>query len=479
MTSLTSRQLGNYVLGPLIGRGGMGEVYAATHRFLGTEFAVKTLRGLFADNESVANRFFLEARAAVEIAHPNVVRVLDFGKTDDGTLYLVMERLHGRSLAAEIARGPISVASAVYIATLVCEGLGAAHGKGIIHRDLKPDNVFLTQSELKILDFGIARVLSQVSATSQGAIIGTPLYMAPEQTRSSQHVGPTSDVYSLGAMLFEMLTGRPPFIGETASQLIASHLFEPPPKVSQLMPIDRKLDRIVERCLAKAPEGRPQSMKELAELLAPFVPARPSLPPMPAPSPEPAHPYALTDDVARMATGHLSSQRVGQSSTLSGAAMEVRGPLRQPPKVSAIAAGAAAAIALSGIGIAAMLWRASKAPTVVAHARPADPMPTRPSVVAPQPVVPAQAAELVLRTTPPDATVKAGDEILGRTPLAITHVLPLTVTYSLRGYHDEVVVVGEPGEHSTPLARTQREHGHATPTSTPAAAPAKVGEGLD
>ena len=108
----------------------MGEVYAATHRFLGSEVAVKTLRGVFADNESVANRFFLEARAAVEIAHANIVRVLDFGKTDDGTLYLVMERLHGRSLAAEIACGPLSVANAVYIATLVCEGLAAAHSKG-------------------------------------------------------------------------------------------------------------------------------------------------------------------------------------------------------------------------------------------------------------------------------------------------------------------------------------------------------------
>lgn len=447
----------------------MGEVYAATHRFLGTEFAVKTLRGLFADNESVANRFFLEARAAVEIAHANVVRVLDFGKSDDGTLYLVMERLHGRSLAAEIARGPIPVSNAVYIATLVCAGLGAAHGKGIIHRDLKPDNVFLTQSEVKILDFGIARMLSQVSATSQGAIIGTPLYMAPEQTRSSQDVGPTSDVYSLGAMLFEMITGRPPFVGETASQLIASHLFEPPPKVRHILPIERKLDKIIERCMAKEPEERPQSMKELADLLAPFVPALPSLPPMPPPSDASAHPLALTDDVARMGTSDPRGQRMGPSSML-----------RPPGKRNAIWASAAAAVALSGIGVAAILWRTPKVVPVVTHAVPVAPIiaPVAP-IIAPV-VVPAVAAEIVLRTEPAGATVKTGDDILGRTPLVITHALPLIVTYSLRGHHDEVVVVDDPGEHSTPLTRIHREHDQVAPSSSPpATAPKKVGEGLD
>ena len=476
--TLTGRTLGNYTLGPMIGRGGMGEVYAATHRFLATEVAVKTLRGAFAGDENIAHRFFLEARAAVEIAHPNIVRVLDFGQTDDGMLYLVMERLHGRSLGAELSQGALSASAAAYIGQLICDGLAAAHGKGIIHRDLKPDNVFLTDTEVKILDFGIAKVLTQVTSTSHGAVIGTPLYMAPEQTRGSQHAGPCSDIYALGAILFEMVTGRPPFIGDTASQLIASHLFEAPPRPSSLRPIDSELEEIILRCLDKTPSARPKTMAELGTLLDPFIAPGAKLPVMRAHAlaitdAQPA--FAATDDLEHAQT--FASGKSWAQSTLSGAASEhSTKPVSAPVRRSPMNALAAASVSFFAVTAGALLLLRSYGPFQPPRTLPPPAaIAIAPALAAAQAVaVLAPAArpaplDIVLRSDPPGATVHIGDEILGTTPLATKHALPMVVTLTLRSYADAAVSVGEPGEHFTALTRRHSAARPAAAVPAPAA----------
>jgi serine/threonine-protein kinase len=453
-TSLTGRQLGNYALGPLIGRGGMGEVYGATHRFLGTSVAIKTLRGTFADDRETAKRFFLEARASVQIEHPNIVRVLDFGQADDGTLYLVMERLHGRSLGAELARGALSVSQAAYIGSLICAGIGAAHDKGIIHRDLKPDNVFLTESEVKILDFGIAKVLTQITATSHGAVIGTPLYMAPEQVRGSHNASPASDIYALGAILFEMLTGRPPFVGDTPSQLIANHLFDLPPRPSTLVPLDQPFEEIILRCLDKSPVARPPSMRALATMLAPFIPADVKLP-------------ALLGEPL-LAVGARTQ------STLSGAASE---KMRSDPTLVAqaltkyrrpILAAVASFLVVSG-GTIVLLRHYSRPMT---PALPPVEQVHRPVPAANRSTI----ADVVLRSDPPGAVVRDVNGLLGTTPLMTRRPLPMTVTFSLHGYRDEVLIVSDGGEHS---ARLTRLHRPAPQPARPARPAQPAGEGLD
>jgi serine/threonine protein kinase len=492
--TLTGRQLGNYTLGPLIGRGGMGEVYSASHRFLGTDVAVKTLRGTFADDANISHRFFLEARAAVEIAHPNIVRVLDFGQTDDGTLYLVMERLYGRSLGQELAHGAMPGPHAAHIASLICAGLGAAHRKGIVHRDLKPDNVFLTEDEVKILDFGIAKVLTRVTATSHGAVIGTPLYMAPEQTRGSQNAGPCSDIYALGAILFEMVTGRPPFLGDTASQLIASHLFDAPPRPSTIAPIDSELEGVILRCLAKSPGERPDSMEALADLLAPFVAPDPQLPVMRAQPLDPRESGALaaTDDIEHAQTSGVSGSPVRApwaQSTLSGAASERVAtdptPALRPPPTRAWIAAVTSFSAVSAVVLVALRLYGPLAPVPASIAPPAVAIAAAPApAVSPAAAPPSAPAvlDIVLRSDPAGAIARSGDEELGTTPLATRHTLPMTVTLSMKGYKDEIFIVRDLGDHFARLTRT-----HHTSTTAPKAAPvaqpavpsAPKGEGLD
>ncbi len=453
------RQLGNYALGTLIGRGGMGEVYAATHRFLGTDVAVKTLRGAFADDENITHRFFLEARAAVEIAHPNVVRVLDFGQADDGTLYLVMERLVGRSLGAELAHGPLAQADAAYVASQICAGLAAAHGKGIIHRDLKPDNVFLTASEVKILDFGIAKVLAQGTATAHGQVIGTPLYMAPEQTRGSQNAGPRSDIYALGAILFEMVAGRPPFVGETPSELIASHLFEPPPRPSSLVPIDAELERVILCCLDKTPSARPATMAELGASLHRFIGPGRGLPAARAP--------AAAIDAHASTSGRSWAQ-----STLSSAVGEhATDPVapRAPGRRRSLGAAAVGFVAVSALVVGLLrvvgpLRPPPLQPPPAAH--PAAP----PVASAPPPVaIPAAptSRQIAVRSDPPGAVALVDGAVVGTTPLVFTHATPTAVTLSLRGHADETLQVSDAGTYWVRLRATR----HAP---RPSAAPAPV-----
>ncbi|HSN91378.1 MAG TPA: serine/threonine-protein kinase, partial [Anaeromyxobacteraceae bacterium] len=253
-----------------IGEGGMGAVYLCEHVVLHRPLAVKVLRRDLSNDPEIVERFRNEAIAASQIGQENVVDVFDIGKTDDGALYYVMEALEGRSVGAILRHdGPIAVPRALAVLEQVGRALGAAHARGVVHRDLKPDNVFLVRREdgseqAKLLDFGISKVdQAGERLTQAGAIIGTPEYMAPEQAAGAA-VDHRTDVYALGVMAYELLTGALPFEGDNAIATLVAHQTRPPePPSRRRSGVPPDVDALVLRALAKRPEDRFDSMAEL------------------------------------------------------------------------------------------------------------------------------------------------------------------------------------------------------------------------
>ncbi|HEY5926594.1 MAG TPA: protein kinase [Kofleriaceae bacterium] len=276
--NLVGTMVGSYRITGELSRGGMGAVYRAEHSVLERTVAVKVLRPELTMNEELVVRFVNEAKAASAIQHPGIIEVLDFGHASDGRAYFVMEMLQGESLSRRIeARGKLPEREAIDIARGVASALTAAHGKGIVHRDLKPDNVFLIPDPYlgerpKVLDFGIAKLgelaADQARYTQTGALIGTPLYMAPEQARAASGIDHRADLYSLGCMLYEMLVGEPPFVAVGAGEIVALQLFSTAVRPSERVPgISPAVDTIVMRLLEKEPQDRYQSAGELANAL--------------------------------------------------------------------------------------------------------------------------------------------------------------------------------------------------------------------
>jgi eukaryotic-like serine/threonine-protein kinase len=276
--------LGNYRVVSLLGRGGMGAVYEGAHTILGRKAAIKVLLPELSGNAELVDRFFKEARATASLRYRAFVEVFDSGTLPDGSAYLVMEMLEGESLGAQLTRrGTLPLAEALTIATQIAEGVGHAHRHGIVHRDLKPDNVFLArnddperagQTAVKILDFGIAKLSGagqeSASNTRTGTLMGTPLYMAPEQCRGAGRVviDHRADIYALGCILHAMLSGQPPFPLEGLGEIISAHLTEPPPPLRRLAPaVPERIEAFVLRLLAKPVDARPSSMEEVTEEL--------------------------------------------------------------------------------------------------------------------------------------------------------------------------------------------------------------------
>ena len=255
------RTIGNYVLGPVIGRGGMSEVYAAEHRFLGDRVAIKLLRSQLAGEAAATAAFVAEATRTRAIDHPGVVRVIDFG-SDGDAFYLVMERLDGESLAGRLSRaGRLDEPEARRIGAAIADALAAAHDRGIVHRDLKPANIVLVAGEPVVIDFGIAR---EIARAATGSRLGTVAYMAPEQLTGGL-VAPCVDVWALGVVLYESLAGRLPFEGFDEGR--APQLFEAPPPLGALVPVSAALEALVAGCLARDPSRRPPSMADVARAL--------------------------------------------------------------------------------------------------------------------------------------------------------------------------------------------------------------------
>jgi serine/threonine protein kinase len=260
---------GRYALLEKIGQGGFGVVYRAYHDIVGRDVAIKFLLPELSADPNNRERFLREARAANRIDHEHIIDINDFGQTDDGLVFLVMELLEGRSLSEEIGRAALGLARTLDIAMQCASALSRAHELDVVHRDIKPDNIHLitqgaSRDFVKILDFGLAHMKGELRLTATGAVFGTPEYMAPEQGRGAPMTA-SADLYSLGCVIFEMLAGHPPFKG-TTPDLILKHMREPAPRVAtRAHGIPEALDQLVARLLEKQPQKRHRDAFHLLE----------------------------------------------------------------------------------------------------------------------------------------------------------------------------------------------------------------------
>jgi len=268
---LIGTTIGAYRVARLLGVGGMGRVYKGVQPQIGSRVAIKVLSRECSDRRDLVERFFSEARAVNLIRHESIVNVLDLASLSDGRPYIIMEYLDGAALASAIEHaaqlGPLPLGSVARLAVEVLDALGAAHAKGIVHRDLKPDNIFVTPSgRPKVLDFGIAKLLPELggSYTQTGSLLGTPHYMSPEQA-AGRPVDYRTDLYAMGVILFECVTGRKPFHGDSLFDLLRQHVDTPPPRPAMFRPdLPPAFEHIILTALAKSPDHRWQSAQAMA-----------------------------------------------------------------------------------------------------------------------------------------------------------------------------------------------------------------------
>jgi eukaryotic-like serine/threonine-protein kinase len=270
------QSFGNYNILARIGAGGMGKVYLAEHPLIGRKVALKVIHKDLAGNREIVTRFFNEARLVNQIGNEHIVEVHDLGQSPEGEYFFIMEYLDGHTLADVLERqGVLAVNRALHIAAQVASALGAAHERGIIHRDLKPDNVMLVTRHgdpdfVKVLDFGLAKMFldAGVQLTAQGVVLGTPQYMSPEACESKQGIDHRADIYSLGVLLFQMLTGQLPFDGRSMGEVLVKQVTQLPPAPRALNPyIPPAVEQILLRCLAKQSGDRFGTMAELGAAL--------------------------------------------------------------------------------------------------------------------------------------------------------------------------------------------------------------------
>jgi tRNA A-37 threonylcarbamoyl transferase component Bud32 len=435
---------GSYRVTEKIGEGGMGAVYLAEHKLIGRKAAVKVLLPEHSRKPDLVDRFFNEAKTAAGLNHPALVDVFDFGVHASGSAYLVMDFLDGESLGNRLTRvAPVPAEVAVDLTRQIARGMEAAHSRGIVHRDLKPDNIFLvpdaenpSRDQVKILDFGIAKLLGTPSgskgATSTGMVLGTPLFMAPEQCRGTGTIDHRADIYSLGCILYSMLCGRPPFAYEGVGEILGAHLHEPVTPPRTINPtVPEALDAVVMKALAKNPEERYQTMAALSADLA-RVPGSSQVvaqAPLPATMALPTAPGATTFSKAAAAIPAI---------TPPPAAPPQRRRLVVP---IAIAGAFAAGLVLGGVA----LLRARPS------ARPAPPLATttanQPPTAVAAPVKSAPAAPTTAHA-PASATAPASGPPAGPTPAPAPAATAVPAVVA----HDPAATPGR-----VPPAASQRE----------------------
>ncbi|MCC6996383.1 MAG: protein kinase [Deltaproteobacteria bacterium] len=277
---LTGKTVGNYLIKSKLGAGGMGTVYLCEHPLIGKKVALKVLHDEMAANPSVVERFFQEAKAAADIGHDNIIDVIDFGRLQiDGkeVVYLMMEALTGESLSHRLHTKGVSIGETLQIVSTCCSALAASHAAGIVHRDIKPENIHLcvrgsNHNFVKVLDFGIAKLTHLAGSSSRtriGAMLGTPAYMSPEQCEGKGQVDSRADIYALGVVMYELLTGRVPFLGEGYGEVLVQHMTRAPEPPSKLNPaVTPELDAIVLHAMEKDRATRFQTMDEMAAAIA-------------------------------------------------------------------------------------------------------------------------------------------------------------------------------------------------------------------
>jgi len=410
--------IGQYRVTGLIGRGGMGAVYAGEHALLGRPAAIKVLLPELSQKQDIVMRFFNEARAATAIRHPGIIEIYDFGWTPEGAAFIVMEHLEGETLARRAARARFRWQAALAIARQIAGALAAAHAKGIVHRDLKPDNIFVVLDpevpggeRIKLLDLGIAKLAGEssptVNVTKTGAVMGTPTYMAPEQCRGVS-VDHRADLYALGCIMFELCCGRPPFVGEGTGDVLAAHIHVPVPSFASLsVVVPHAVEELIRNLLAKSPSARMPNAETLIRAID-----------------------ALTSDRTHATVGGSSGARPVITSpavtTLSGAA-STSGPIpipnfavRQRRRSIRIAAAAAATLTVGIVVVAVVLRGGGDGATKVtsyasivhsAPAAPPDPAPkgvtAAPSEPAPVPSTQAPSGGEPAAQLPPPAPTPA------------------------------------------------------------------------
>jgi serine/threonine-protein kinase len=372
--------IGSYQILKQLGSGAMGEVYLAEHRHLKRKAAVKLLAPELVGRPDLLERFFLEARATSAIAHAGIVQVFDCEVDATGRPYIVMEFLDGETLAAVLAqRGALPGRTAARLARGMAEALEAAHAKGIVHRDLKPENIFVQAQppdSVKLVDFGIAKLAGdfragQVHQTRSGSIMGTPLYMSPEQCRDSANLDSRTDLYSLGCVLYEMLTGRPPFTHANLGDLVVAHMTETPQDARALDPsVPPPLAVLAADLLKKDPAARPPGMRAVADRLAAFIGGMTTVPEVPSSGPA----------AARQPTKSKTTFGDSAAEMVEGAPPRKRGPLT-------LVVAAALGLGAGGLAFSRFLPHgAASGPAPVAAATSAAPAPAGPSPP-PAPVV--------------------------------------------------------------------------------------------
>ncbi len=462
--SLVGQTIGNYRVTRQLGEGGMGVVYEAEHPVIGRKVAIKLLHLALARDPEVVARFFNEARAIHTVGHENIVEIMDFGQTADGQPYFIMEFLAGEAMNDRIARNVLSPVEACEVTEQICRALGAAHDKGIVHRDLKPHNVQILPSNsgrmhLKLLDFGVAKILnaadlSQSVKTRTGSLMGTPIYMSPEQCKGAGDIDSRTDIYSLGVMLYEMLAGRPPFVAAGVGELFAMHMLQPPPPLTDFAPkTPPMMAAAVMKALAKDPRDRFATMEELRQA---FLGDNLPMPTYRAPG--------RTQNYRSRPASTLPMPAAHASTTLSAAPREVASDSAAGDKKKSRAGLVLGAVLLAG-GAATYLFMVPKGNKTEANAPAAE------AAAAPAAPAPSKMVTVRFESNPPGAHVArvTDEKDLGAVPFELK--LPRAggkpeYRFHLDGYQDQTLAI-DLGSDRTLKATLEKV---AVPPPPPAAA---------
>ncbi|HXU73874.1 MAG TPA: serine/threonine-protein kinase [Polyangia bacterium] len=441
-----------YRLTRKIGEGGMGAVYEAMHVLLSKPVAVKVLRDKYLDRPEVARRLVQEARLASSIRHENIVDITDSGATEDGRTFVVMEHLEGLSLAELLKReGALPEARIIEIARQAASALGAAHECGIVHRDVKPENIFLIDRDsgrggrdfVKVLDFGISKTIKpgtmdeeSLKLTHTGMVLGTPLYMSPEQARGDEDLDHRIDIWALGVILYECLTAEVPFRATNYLGVIAQVLNQdvtPPRKLRPEMRISEPMERVVQKAMAKSRDDRYPTMA------------------------------ALVDDLDRVASGgDVEPPRVTPSTA-------------ERPRTTLWLAAVGVLAGTAGLLAIDRFTRAPEAPQPTQMKTAADSVTSQPKTPAPPPAP--KTVVLHVETTPPGAEIRQGSRVFGAAPRDILlprSEVPATLTFRLDGYEDGTTQVVPTTDDTLRVKLTAHAKSHhARSAETKAATPGK------